>query len=367
MFDFVPLEIYTRSFYYVMLVLVVLVSFNTLRTPLENTTFLKERNWIGFGLAVIVVLFMGLRPVSGMYFADMITYANTFREMQESQVLVVEKDFVFAYFMWFCSRFMDETQFFLVCATLYVLPMYSVSKKLFRQYWFYAFLMFILSFSFWAYGTNGIRNGLATSVFLLGLIQENRNKALLIMAVSFGIHGSMMIPIGAYLLTLFSNNPLYYLRVWLLCIPLSAVSGGFWESFFLNLGIVEEDKIVGYLSEGDEYLDMAVKTGFRVDFLIYSAIGIGVGYYFIFKRKYEDVLYHRIFNIYLFANAFWVLLIRANFSNRFAYLSWFIMPLLIIYPFLKYLFFRKQHAIIGCLLVGYFAITFILMIVLGGI
>jgi hypothetical protein len=39
-------------------------------------------------------------------------------------------------------------------------------------------------------------------------------------------------------------------------------------------------------------------------------------------------------NTYLLANAVWVLLIHASFSNRFAYLSWFMMPWLLVYPFL---------------------------------
>ena len=36
--------------------------------------------------------------------------------------------------------------------------------------------------------------------------------------------------------------------------------------------------------------------------------------------------------MYILANTFWILVIRANFSDRFAYLSWFIYSAVLIYP-----------------------------------
>jgi hypothetical protein len=47
----------------------------------------------------------------------------------------------------------------------------------------------------------------------------------------------------------------------------------------------------------------------------------------------SDPFYARLVNTYLFANAVWVLVIDADFSNRFAYLSWFMMPWVLLYPF----------------------------------
>ena len=48
-------------------------------------------------------------------------------------------------------------------------------------------------------------------------------------------------------------------------------------------------------------------------------------------------LEHNIPIIYLTANAFWILVIRSSFSNRFAYLSWFLMAIIIFYPFFKHI------------------------------
>ena len=46
-----------------------------------------------------------------------------------------------------------------------------------------------------------------------------------------------------------------------------------------------------------------------------------------------DPFYASLVNAYLLTNALWVLVIHASFSNRFAYLSWFMMPWVLLYPF----------------------------------
>lgn len=73
--------------------------------------------------------------------------------------------------------------------------------------------------------------------------------------------------------------------------------------------------------------------GFRWDFLIYSALPIVTSCYFLFREEYRDVMYTWLLNIYIAANAFWILCMYAAFSNRFAQLSWFLMGFVFIYPF----------------------------------
>ena len=69
-----------------------------------------------------------------------------------------------------------------------------------------------------------------------------------------------------------------------------------------------------------------MEIGFRWDFLLYSAMAVVVGWYFVFKQNFEDEYYHWIYNTFLATNAIWVLVIRASYSNRLAQISWFIMP-----------------------------------------
>jgi len=47
----------------------------------------------------------------------------------------------------------------------------------------------------------------------------------------------------------------------------------------------------------------------------------------------SDPFYARLVNTYLLTNAAWILVIHAIQSNRFAYFSWFMMPWVLLYPF----------------------------------
>ena len=184
-----------------------------------------------------------------------------------------------------------------------------------------------------------------------------------LIGVSYLTHNAMMIPAAAFLIAISLDKTKWFLYGWLLCIPLSLVLGGSLELFFNDL--VESERTVGYLSDTDEFSEQFSSTGFRWDFLLYSMSGVYAVWYFIIKQKYEDKTYSLICNTYLIANSFWILVIRASFSNRFAYLSWFLLGIVIIYPFLKRKFFSEQHILMGRLIFVYFAFTYIMNILKG--
>lgn len=48
-----------------------------------------------------------------------------------------------------------------------------------------------------------------------------------------------------------------------------------------------------------------------------------------------DWKYKLLINTYIFANSFWIMVMNAAYSNRFAYLSWFLYPIVLAYPCLK--------------------------------
>src|SRR5690606_2663239 len=93
-------------------------------------------------------------------------------------------------------------------------------------------------------------------------------------------------------------------------------------------------------------------TGFRWDFVLYGALPIAVGAFFIYGKKRFDAFYLKLFCTYVITNAVWLLLITLPFSNRFAYLSWGIMGLVIAYPLIKWKVFKQQQVVFAVLLVG---------------
>mgnify|MGYP003624277382 CR=1 FL=1 len=356
MIKFIPLDIYYEVFLYTSFAITIITLFHAYVLDLNNRKNINYITFIGYSLLILLTIYMGLRPVSGRYFIDMATYARIYEGYAHGGEIILKTDIVFQQFMKFCSSFLSTNLFFLLCATLYILPLYIVSKRFFQQYWFYAFFMFIVTMSFWTYGVNGIRNGIATSFFLLAIAYYDKKSFMITFFVIASLfHESIYLPVGAFILTLFIKDIKWYFIAWLMAIPLSFFLGGLFENLFAGMGFVD-DRLGDYLiGEKDAAF---INSGFRFDFLFYSSFPILIGTYFIFKKKYNDVLYTQLFNIYLIANAFWILIIRANFSNRFAYLSWFLMPLLIIYPFIKNNSIKKQHKIIGLVLFFYFLWTY---------
>ena len=364
MYNLIPPQFYT-TFYFVILLFIVIIYFIFTQRAVFDTQYKFNQvtfSFLGFFTLFFTIWFMGTRPLSGRYFVDMATYNDIFILMKVwGRSAVPQNDKVFFYYMFISTRLMSSEKFFLLTAFLYTFPLFIVSKKIFKKYWFYCFLLFVSSFSFWAYGTNGLRNGLATSIFLLVFSTKNIFLRISILALSVGIHSSMYIPLAAYIVALLVKKTSVLLIGWLLATPISLVAGGFFQSLFASL--MEDDR-TSYLTQGNVNNDTFASTGFRWDFVLYSAVPVLIGYYFIIRKKYKDRLYKVIYGTYLVANAFWILVIKANFSNRFAYLSWFMMALVIAYPFLMYDRSKKSHQILGDISLVYFLFTFFMYVIL---
>ena len=89
---------------------------------------------------------------------------------------------------------------------------------------------------------------------------------------------------------------------------------------------------------------LVLEHKFRWDFLLYSSMPVIIGAYTLFVRKIYNNTYLILLGTYIYSNAFWILAIRAIFSNRIAYLSWFIYPIVMVYPLLNLPVFEKYHS-----------------------
>lgn len=354
------MEYYYEVYIQLCLILVVFTLLHTVALKMNSSKNLFYMQFSGFTLLFFLIIYLGQRPISGVFFGDTINYYKAYIGYQYGSPISEDvRDYGWHLFMKGASKFMSVHSFFTICAFLYIFPMYRISKVFFNTYWYYSFLMFIVSFSFYTYGVNGVRNGAAASFFLWGLCYHRKKVIMfLLFFLAIQIHKTLLLPIIAYLITTFYNNPRTFLKGWLVCIPLSLVMGGFWISLFTSLGF-GDDRLSGYLTSTSATGTFS-STGFRWDFLFHSAFAVFAGWYFIFKRKFNDKIYFQLFNTYLICNGFWILVIRANFSNRFAYLSWFMMAIIIIYPLLKSKFFKNHHLMIGKIILAYFMFTYLM-------
>ena len=117
----------------------------------------------------------------------------------------------------------------------------------------------------------------------------------------------------------------------------------------------------GYVMESENE-----KAGFRLDFILYSIMPIIMVWYVTIKRNFKDLTYHIIATTYILANAFWIMVIRSEQSNRFAYLSWFLYPLVIAYPLLRMNIWEDQDRKTGLILLAYSGFTFFMQFIYYG-
>ena len=193
-------------------------------------------------------------------------------------------------------------------------------------------MVFLGAFSTFSYGTNGTKAGDAAALFLCALAYRNDKPifASLLALASWGFHHSMSPCVLAFFIVWFYSKPRYFFYFWLTCLVLSAAH----ITFFQNLFASYSD------TKGASYLDVENmagwdgKSGFRLDFVIYSFMPVVVGYYAVFRKKIDNVKYNRLLSTYLLMNGLWLLCMYAGFTNRIAYLSWFMYPIVLIYPLL---------------------------------
>ncbi|NDV78856.1 EpsG family protein [Dysgonomonas sp. 511] len=334
----------------------------------HSNTFLEKNNNSPFILLYVVlfIILVGLRPVSGYYFGDTINYASSYYALQANTAFYDpdSSDWLFSWLMSTCALFMDVHGFFLLVEAGYVLLILWACKRLISNNATLAIIFCFGAFSFFSYGTNGIRNGLACSFVILALSfikGKTRDQVIagILCFVAFSIHKSTALPILCMIISCFYQKTKVIYSFWFFSIIISAVAGSFVENIFSGLGF--DDRLDNYLTNR-EYDDQFSSVGFRWDFLLYSAMPILLGWYVVFKEKIYDSQYLLLLHTYILANAFWVMLIRASFSNRFAYLSWFMYPIVLAYPLLMLPIWKNQGKKVGLILMAHVLFTFLMWI-----
>ena len=370
MFDFIEAHDYTPYFNYAVLILLIFTLIQCWGgIALQKGTARMNAGW-GLAVVIILILYMGLRPASSV-FGDTMVYAAGFnRDAASTEPFhwYWRGEWAFGNLTRWLAKMTDIHGYFLCCATIYVGALWLAMVRMFRSYYYIPFLVIICMFTFWAYGTNGIRNGMGASLFILAMTYvENLPVAVVLSLLATGCHQSVWMMVGAAVLAYFVKNCYYYLAGWLLCVIISYFLGDTIQAYIAGMGMFEDNtRFTDYLNVSNidtEVIQMEI--GFRWDFLAYSAVPVVLGWYFIFKRDFLDEYYHWIYNVYIVTNAIWVLVIRASYSNRLAQISWFIMPLVLIYPFMKKRFWENHEQMLGYAMVLFYAFTFYYNIVKG--
>lgn len=148
--------------------------------------------------------------------------------------------------------------------------------------------------------------------------------------------------------------------LWFGCIVISLIAGGTFQNLFISIGF--DERMSSYSSIEDDSMSAFSHTGFRWDFLLYSAMPVLLAMVVRNKGIY-DSNFTLLANTYIIANSFWVLVCRVAFSNRFAYLSWFLYALVIAYAVIRIPIWNNQDRIAGWILIAHTSFTFIMFLI----
>lgn len=345
-------------------------------------------------MTCVWIVLIGLRPIWGG-FGDTVNYARTYQNtLPIYSVIDFRSEWLFDLFrVWCRSMRFSVNLFFLLIEIGYLGFMYwAYRKALWENVWL-AMLFALSAYSVFTYSVNGLRNGLACSMVTLAVVFASKDRnfigAGVLCFLAMGIHKSTVLPIAALVAaTFFIKNLKTALLIWVASFFVSLWAGGTISSLFLGLGF--DDRADTYISgENFKYGNFASK-GFRWDFLLYSVMPVWLIWHI--QRKIErkhhemggltqeetesgvygagimaDAVSMRVFNtiaiVYLISNAFWVLVIRAAFSNRFAYLSWFIYPLVLAYAVIRLHIWESQDRKAAIILLAHSGFTMFMYLI----
>lgn len=286
---------------------------------------------------IVLFLFVIISSVFSVVGADKFVYIRMFEDIFSGAEL--GHDYGWTVWTKFCYKLFGGSSdlFFATTSLVYMAGFVAIGKMTCgRQYLWYFLTLSFLTLGFFSGLTNIIRSGFATSICYIAYTQRKHYIIAVIMVLAAAcVHMSVLLLVGAFVVTSFVKEEKLYVAIWIIFVILS------WTNSLSEI----TDFIINNLGESDERVerymnatDMTaggtyLKTGFRIDFILYSAFPIFIGMYYIFKKRFNDSTYGQIFNIYLTLNSFWFLAIRMPYCERFALFSWNLLPTILLYPY----------------------------------
>lgn len=363
----IPVQYYTTIYYTVLSICIVFMVI-----PIFKYTNLQQfsksiLNFNSIVLLIIVVGFIGFRDpfASFLFLGDTKAYTGMFESLKIGNDFKPKNDPGFYIFMKLASKSISIQFFYVLCALLYVIPPFLAFKKWFGKNAFFALAIFVVSMSFWSFGINGLRNGLATSLLLYAFsLQGKKVKMIIFMLLAVSFHKSVLLPIAAYFIAYNYTNTKVLIRIWFFIVLFSYFFGDAIETFvqnFIASNNFADTRRTQNLFANELDGQIAVR-GYRLDFILYSAFPILMGYLYTVKKNVSDIFYSQLLNTYIISNTVWVFLIYAAFTNRVAYLSWFLLPVVLMFPLLKEKIYKNQNKVIAYMILGSLAFTLLLFL-----
>ena len=362
-----PFAEYYYLVYWVIVMVMTISQFNAIK-GLKGYEILSRHN--DYRPIIVFVIFyiiiFGFRPITNG-FGDTVVYNNSFQLLRNYGVFDMQgtesrsSDALFYAFQKLCAMTVDVHVWFASIMFFYIIMMFLGCRKINYHHGALLMLFCIGTFEFYSYSVNGIRNGVACSFAIMALAclsKEEKIWAIVWSFIAIGFHKSVALPVAAMFFTYYVRKPKYMYIAWLGAIVLSLAIGGYIDNLLSAMSY--DERLADNLKSNDAD-GLVLEHRFRWDFLLFSSIPIILGWYTLFKRQLFNKTYLILIGTYIYSNSFWVLAIRGMFSNRIAYLSWFLYPIVLAYPLVNFPVFKKKHSEkTAWILLGHFAFTTLL-------
>ena len=363
MIELVPLQYYVRFFYWTMYALCLITCFYYLGSPGCKKLMTQRSFLLPLFFSIILILYIGLRPTS-YRFGDMPLYQHRWNMLDSFSDVnySFKSEWFFDSVMILCKKIVPNVQFwFVVVDIIYIgCQLWACKKLLWENVWMTIMFVFF-SFQFFTFGTNGIRNGMGCAFIMLSIAyfcdrcRTGNIIGLFLFFLAMGCHRSVIVPMAALMVSLYIIKDIKISGyIWIGCIALSIFAGGFFQNIIANIGF--DDRFSSYSSLDEETMAQFSRTGFRWDFLLYSAMPIWLSWY-VRSIGVFDRTFTLLANTYVIANSFWVLVCRMPYSNRFAYLSWFMYALVIAFAVVRVPIWNNQDRTAGWILLAHSSFT----------
>lgn len=241
-------------------------------------------------------------------------------------------------------------------------------KLLLKENPLMAMVFFLGSFTFLAYGVNTVRNGFACAVVLLAFAYwiEKKNKLVFVLLsyFAFGCHRTVLIPIVAFLSSVYVvKKPRTAILIWFIVLIIIVVFGQQLTSYVAVLGF--DERLNSYRDGQIVDANYFRRLGFRWDFVLYNFAAIFFYWYVSVCRKIEDQKFNLIGITYTLASAMWMPFTYMGYVDRFAYLSWFMMPLVYAYGCIRVPIWKNQDKMAALVLFLIFLFMWVMVFYIG--
>lgn len=283
----------------------------------------KLKNLLSIIIIIFSIFLIGFRDFN--VGVDTANYIDIFFSIGNNINNIEFRDPLWDIITFFFNTFnIDLSYYFLLWAFIYIYAAYFGAKYYFKNEVVFFLILFLIVPNFFLFGVNTIRSGVAASIFIFSLryLNDNNKKHFFLLILACCVHISIIVPIFFFFISKYFKSIKWPLLIWSLFLPFALLGIS-----LINLLPFEIDRLSGYLAYENDDISSRI-----INFVLYSISPIILGVYTIYFKKKYDVLFIRLLNTYILSNIIYILAFGSEVAERFAYLSEFLMPFLLIYP-----------------------------------